>query len=354
VINANIFDEDTDSIIVGSTTPFDRIVVTLETLAGSSIYGTPATQYSRVATGWVNFTPTVDGTTGFTSEGTFELDAAAMLAAGSPWAPRAPYQGPVGASVLYWVRINRNEAVIGTEPVIGTLSLREYPIPLAAIHGMEADTFLAAHDDNIIIDVINTSVIDVEVHNDSLGLAFCDSGLIETTGPIYTDITSSLRDPGTHTTMFVSNGDRVYIGHSSRFGGIRVDLQLNSTHDIQPTFEYSQGGGVWKFFGAVDNTNGFTAGLNDITWIRSQLEDAFGNLDWEQDTVDGNTMFWIRITRTAVTVTGGPTDDTFRLLTIPEDRILTGMGDFTLPPNNAGRVWYDKDAETTGRWRWLA
>lgn len=120
----------------------------------------------------------------------------------------------------------------------------------------------------------------------------------------FTDVTSDFNSTGSDVQMFVSNGDIVYIGMAALFDEVEFILAVTASQaGIKPTFEYSDGSTGWITFSPTDNTNGMRQN-GDLVWIATSLA------GWAQDTVNSiSGKFWIRITRTAVTVSTPPTED---------------------------------------------
>lgn len=90
---------------------------------------------------------------------------------------------------------------------------------------------------------------------------------------------------------FYNDDDYIYIGADSIFDIIVIDLSVNSSADIIPTFEFSEGSNVWGSFTPVDNTNGFT---NSGLIVMSELS------GWSTQSLhDGEvSKYYIRIQRT--------------------------------------------------------
>lgn len=122
--------------------------------------------------------------------------------------------------------------------------------------------------------------------------------------PGFTDVTADFNSTVSDVQMFVSNGDLVYIGMAAKFDEVEFILAVTASNaGIQPTFEYSDGASGWITFSPTDNTNGMRQN-GDLVWIASALA------GWAQDTVNAvSGKFWIRITRSAVTVSTPPTED---------------------------------------------
>ncbi len=124
----------------------------------------------------------------------------------------------------------------------------------------------------------------------------------------YTDITAAFNDAGTDVEIFTTNGHIVYVGMAATFDQLEVILAtVASGPGVKPTFEFSEGAGSWDFFTPIDETQGFRqAGL--INWTISDLA------TWAVDTVNAvSNKYWIRITRTQVSLSTPPIEDTIQV-----------------------------------------
>jgi len=118
----------------------------------------------------------------------------------------------------------------------------------------------------------------------------------------FTDCLTAVNNTGTDVQMWVSNGDLVYLGlNDENFEEIEwIFDTVASGPGIKPTFEFSTASG-FTTFSPIDGTNG--ARNNGVmAWDADDLS------GWATRSVDGDTAFWVRITRTANNVTG-PTED---------------------------------------------
>lgn len=121
---------------------------------------------------------------------------------------------------------------------------------------------------------------------------------------ILIDRTVSFKSASSDVQMFASVGDYVYLGHADiPFDSIFVKLVTPASTDLLPTFEYSKGL-TFAMLGVNDETNGFTQDGHILFAAPS---------GWVKSTVEGVTAYWIRIARTAVTVTTPPTEDRVRI-----------------------------------------
>lgn len=176
-------------------------------------------------------------------------------------------------------------------------------------------------------------------------VAFCEE---ETTGPTFTDCTVAFNAAGTDIQIWDADNDRIYIGEAASFESISwlFDTVTNNP-GIKPTFEYSQVGPVWATFTPTDGTNG-ARNNGVIDWEKVNLT------GWVAVAVDGDSAFWIRITRTTNSLTG-PIEDlvqtadpvtfswnkdgdiTAKGLTLSGDLVATNIvpgADFTITQNS--------------------
>ncbi len=139
-------------------------------------------------------------------------------------------------------------------------------------------------------------------------------GAIESAWENAVEVTSELNDTGTDLTLFSSNSDILYIGDAATFNELEVNLDtFAGGAGIKPTFEFSNdGAGGWDTFTPVDGTDGFRE-TGIIEWTIGDLT------NWQTDTVNGvANKFWIRITRTQVSVPTDPIEDTIQILMAAE------------------------------------
>lgn len=126
----------------------------------------------------------------------------------------------------------------------------------------------------------------------------------------YTDTTAAFNSTASDVTIFGANGNYVYIGMAAQFDAIEVGLATPASNPgVKPTFEFSDGAGVWTVFTPSDDTLGFrTNGL--IWWDNADIP------DWTTDTVNGvGSKYWIRITRTQASLGTVPVEDFIQVQT---------------------------------------
>jgi hypothetical protein len=103
--------------------------------------------------------------------------------------------------------------------------------------------------------------------------------------------------------IFINDNDYVYIGNSSTFGEISFIISIFASSTITPVFQYWNG--AWTNIPAtanlVDDSAGFTKQGN-IYWESYILN------DWVTTSVDSDSAYWIRIQRTAASLTTPPTE----------------------------------------------
>ena len=126
----------------------------------------------------------------------------------------------------------------------------------------------------------------------------------------YTDVSNAFNTSGTDVTLFGSDDDYVYIGSASMFDNIIVALDTPasaSIFQVNPTWEYSIGGGSWISFTPNDNTNAFTQnGL--VVFGRNSLS------GWSIENVNaGGAFYYIRVQRTRNNLATLPIEDTIQL-----------------------------------------
>ncbi len=135
-----------------------------------------------------------------------------------------------------------------------------------------------------------------------VAFGFCE----ETSDDIsFVDCLTAFSSTSTDIQIWDADDDRIYIGDSAKFNEIQWIFDTFATGPgIQPTFEFWNGSS-WIFFSPIDGTNGARANgimRYGVTVVALALD------DWVVTTVDGDSAFWIRITRTANNTTG-PTED---------------------------------------------
>lgn len=260
-----ILTNDDDYILIGHQMPYTRLAMAFNTAANADLDLT--FEYLNSVGVWTAFTPSADGTNGFTGNGTivwdtdtlvddwWALDIRDYLDNGAYFPPNT-LNGPVDK---YWIRIKRQAPGL---------------IPTA----FNADsTFL-----------------------------------------VFTDIAADLDSAASDVEMFTNDGDYLVLGNPSTFGTINVDLNTVASADIGATFEYLDSSGTWVTFAPTDNTTGFT-GNGSITWTISNLA------DWAPGTVAGNSgLYWVRIRRTTAVVATPPIENTiyFNITTTPIEDTL--------------------------------
>ncbi len=117
----------------------------------------------------------------------------------------------------------------------------------------------------------------------------------------FVDVTPDFNSTGSDVTMFVDNGDIVYVGKAVVFDTIEWTLAtVASAGGIQPLFEYSDGVGTWATLSATDTTLGFRAS-GTLSWSNPA--------GWSSEDVNGQTKFWIRITRQRTSLATSPIED---------------------------------------------
>lgn len=120
----------------------------------------------------------------------------------------------------------------------------------------------------------------------------------------FTDVTASFNSTSSDVQMFVNNDDYVYIKKDTMFSEVEVLLSITASGaGVKPIFEYFNGS--WTSFGPADGTNGFRL-TGNIVWTASDL------IGWTNNSVNSINGFWIRIQRTANSLTTPPTEDTIK------------------------------------------
>ncbi len=131
----------------------------------------------------------------------------------------------------------------------------------------------------------------------------------DSTGGVHTDFTAAFNSSAIDSTMFDNDNDVIYIGEDATFN--EIDVVLNTAAGgagIDPVFEFSIAGPGWTAFTPIDNTEGFRVD-GDIIWETADLT------SWAAVTVDGQSAFWIRITRTRNSIPVDPIEDRIRTVT---------------------------------------
>ena len=151
---------------------------------------------------------------------------------------------------------------------------------------------------------VDPSVDDV-IHHESGTFGDVDYGF-DSTGGVHTDFTAALNSSAIDSTIFDNDNDVLYIGEAAQFSDIDVVMNtFAGGAGIDPVFEFSISGPGWTVFTPIDNTAGFREdGL--ISWIPSDLT------SWAAVTVNGQSAFWVRITRTRNSIPVDPIEDKFQ------------------------------------------
>lgn len=110
-LNKTFFVDDGDFLVIGHRSKFDILNVVLATNASADTF--PIFHYLSSAGTWLNFNPTADGTAGFTGNGAITWNTALM----GDWVPMTVDSVPD----LYWIRIQRNQPVLGVSPIEQTI-----------------------------------------------------------------------------------------------------------------------------------------------------------------------------------------------------------------------------------------
>lgn len=113
LLDVELFTDDGDFLVIGHTEPFGDVVVDLDTVASADVM--PIFHYLDHDGNWTNFAPT-DGTMGFRSNGTISWDETLL----TNWTNS---QAVNGNPNKYWIRIQRNQPVLGTPPIENKITL---------------------------------------------------------------------------------------------------------------------------------------------------------------------------------------------------------------------------------------
>lgn len=122
------------------------------------------------------------------------------------------------------------------------------------------------------------------------------------TGSVFTDIGANLRDLDTATTAtFTINEttDFLYIGWTRPF--VEMNLRVfgsSNSNSAAVTAEVGQSGGTYTSVSVRDFTSVGGASLNGQDKI-VMMEDPIGVRNWEQTTVNGVTLYWVRLSWSA-------------------------------------------------------
>ena len=138
--------------------------------------------------------------------------------------------------------------------------------------------------------------------------------------------------------MFSADNDFVYLGHSTTFNEVEwLFNTVASGAGIKPEFYFSTGAGTWTLFGPNDSTNGCrTNGV--LEW---ELADISGT--WALATYDAVSKYWIKIKRTATSITTKPVLNTMKLVSATMYS-WDDSGDLTINDLTYGGTLYVFDA----------
>jgi len=124
------------------------------------------------------------------------------------------------------------------------------------------------------------------------------------------DVTQRFSDPLNNVALFENQNDYILFGNTIPFTRLNITLAIPASLTVVPQFEYLDGNGSWNTFVPTDNTNGFVnSGL--VIWTFDDV------LDWAPNKAANNdeTYYWIRIRRTAATLTVLPVESTMLINT---------------------------------------
>lgn len=156
----------------------------------------------------------------------------------------------------------------------------------------------------------------------------------------FTDISSDASSASSDVEIFGEANEYLLIGHQMPFYRIAVTLDTNASADVDLTFEYLDKFGDWISFTPTDGTSGFT-GNGTISWVLADDTPDWRPLDINDEDADhlpqgaaidsdelvGTTeKFWIRIRRTASSISTVPVED--QLLVNTADRLFVEQIDF--------------------------
>ena len=120
-------------------------------------------------------------------------------------------------------------------------------------------------------------------------------------GASFADVTASFESSVLNTSLWDEDDDLVYIGEDATFSAVSFILDTPSSGPgIKPEFEFWDG--AWSSFGPFDGTNGMRVN-GTLTW---HVVDLSG---WTTTNVNGATKYWIRIRRTANSLTSPPVEE---------------------------------------------
>lgn len=286
--NQNLLDKTQAETITGVYT-IDQAGLNINLPADDTIEIDGSTNQRTVTTGVMRFlhTPAMTGTRAIT----FAIDVNSMADTRGltvDFTGTALAAGEVGTPI----EINVDTAD-STGGIIEAISVNKVGAGSAAVHAIHVRT-------------------GVEVIHQTSG-TFGNMDTAFTYDGSYANVTAAFTSTGTDVQMFVSDNDYIYIGHSTTFSEISVILAIVAANPgVKPTFEFSIGGSSWTAFGPNDNTNGFRTN-GSISWTVSDLS------GWATDTVNSvSSKYWIRIQRTANSLTPPPTEDIIQISSTTE------------------------------------
>jgi len=212
---------------------------------------------------------------------------------------------------------------------------------------------------NYLYSILNNLYLDDRVL-DNRGLATAESATTFDTvylydGSTYTDNTTEAgTDNGTEFSLMDATDNYLYLGSTATFLGIKFEFQTRGSNYTLKV-EYYDG----------------TSGINDwveLTANTDSLSDATSNFEsdgriswelpegWEENSVEGVSRYWIRISTTTVPVTVAeayyiiPADSVVALLALSSSEILdedwawcTYVNDIYVTIRNSGQTAYEGD-----------
>lgn len=120
----------------------------------------------------------------------------------------------------------------------------------------------------------------------------------------FTDISSDVILNGSNTQLFAADGDIAYFGHDAvPFETVAWKFTTPASAAMGFSTEYWNGT-TWVAFGVYDPTLGLT---QDGIW-----EFKCGS-DWAQNTVNGSTAYWVRVTRVQPVLVTAPTERSVKI-----------------------------------------
>lgn len=119
----------------------------------------------------------------------------------------------------------------------------------------------------------------------------------------FNNITASV-DGSTNVTVLANNYDYLVIGYEAPYTALNFTVSTPASADCDLTFEYMDFNGEWNLFDVTDGTTGLT-GTGAISWDFTDVPNWAPNDIYDTRNLVQN-QFWIRIRRTAVTVTTAP------------------------------------------------